>query len=391
MSRIESDIVIAGGGIAGLVAALSLSKLGIGCTVLESADKPTEVGAGIQVPPNASHVLSEIGLLDVLADRALKPSSIRLADAISGKTVLTMPVNQKASGKLPFLTVHRATLHGVLYNAAQADENIHMINGYRIGSASRDDNGAAVYPVDCEKQSVHARILIGADGIWSRVRSAVSGAASPLVTGRIALRAIVPNRPGLGKGNHITAWMAPDSHLVSYPVRNADTNNLVAIIPGQAEKDVWDGAAKSETLKQLREHFGSCGFGNQLMDAKWTVWPLAAIDPGKSWHDGAAIALIGDAAHAMEPFAAQGAAMAIEDGYVLARSIAESPDDTSRAFVAYQSKRQKRVLRVSKRTALNRRIYHMSAAARLARNAAFRLRPKERFAADLRWLYDYRA
>jgi salicylate hydroxylase len=335
--------------------------------------------------------LRRIDLLDALAEIAQKPASVRLADAVSGKTMLTMPVNRKSGGDLPFLTVHRANLHGVLHQAASANPAISIIKGYRIASVSRKGAAATLQPVDDDQSAIQARLLVGADGIWSRVRSAVSGAATAQATGRIALRAVVPARSGKGKGNHITAWMAPDSHLVSYPVRNTDTRNLVAIIPGTAQTDIWDGEANAKTLTQLDERFSSCGFGDRLSDVKWTVWPLASLDPGMAWHDDEAIVLVGDAAHAMEPFAAQGAAMAIEDGYVLAKSLAEHADNPKAAFRAYQSARQARVTRVHKRTDFNRRVYHMGGAARLARNAAFRLRPNARFAADLDWLYDFRA
>lgn len=383
-------ILIAGAGIAGLTAALSLAQHGRAVTVIEAFDAPSEVGAGLQVPPNACHVLGQLGVLDALTAKATRPDRICLGDAIEGRIVLAMDVNAGTAGSGIYLTAHRASLHGVLYTAAKSDPNITMLEGHRIVDASEGEDGVHITAAHLgESAQLHAGVVIAADGIWSILRKAVPGALAPKPTGRIAMRAVVP-APAEAQSNAVIAWMAPDCHLVTYPVRKAETRNLVAIVPGSATGQSWSEGVDTDRLNALVAMLANTPYGQIMKKADWTAWPLYAVAPESSWFSNR-IALIGDAAHGIEPFAAQGAAMAIEDGYVIGKMIGEASAEPQAIFAAFEQARRDRVRKVAKRTDLNRFAYHQSGVGRIARNLTFKMRGPSALRDDLAWLYDYRA
>lgn len=382
-------ILIVGAGIAGLTAALALARRGITSTVVEAFREPSEVGAGLQVAPNASRILRNLGVLDALTDKAVAPSSIRLGDAPTGRILLDMAITPDWLEKMgaPYLTAHRANLHGVLYNAVTADPTIDIVTGHRVTAVNQDKDGVSVsLEASDGKREIAADILIGADGIWSKARSAIPGASEPKPTGRIAWRAIGP--ASAASANKVTAWMAPESHLVTYPVRNSETLNIVAITHGRLEAHDWSHKADQAQLAKLLESARKITDLGHVDKASWTTWPLNAVSPSAPWHHGRVL-LIGDAAHGMEPFAAQGAAMAIEDGYAIGIAFAKHAGNPEEAFLHYRSLRIGRVLRVARRTEFNRWTYHQSGTGRVARNMFFSMRSPEAFFGDLDWLYGY--
>lgn len=383
-------ILVAGAGIGGLTAALGLAQRGRAVTIVEAFEAPSEIGAGLQVPPNACHVLDSLGVLDELKKKASVPDRICLGDAVSGRIVLSLDVNRDGADDGTYLTAHRALLHGVLYNAAMAHPSITLLAGHRIVDVAEGDDAVTVTAAHGgDRAELNAPAVIGADGIWSILRHAVAGAGTPQPTGRIAMRAVVP-APAGAQANAVVAWMAPHAHLVTYPVRNAETRNLVAVIRGTTGKTSWSESIDLDTLEHLFEKLDHTPYGDLNDHAEWTAWPLYSVDPHGQWHSDR-ICLLGDAAHGMEPFAAQGAAMAIEDGQVLARAIADAGTDFTNAFKAFHAARAERVRRVAQRTAFNRFTYHQAGIGRLARNLSFRMRPASAFRADLDWLYGYRA
>lgn len=386
----DRPIIVAGAGIGGLTAALSLSRQGWPVTIVEAFPTPSEIGAGLQVPPNACHVLARLGVLEALRAKASRPDRICLGDAVSGTIVLSMDANRDDRPDDIYLTAHRALLHGVLYDAAVADPGITVLTGHRIVDVAEDEGQVSLTAAHAgDKVVLTAPAVIGADGIWSVLRRAVPGAGAPQPTGRIAMRAVVPAPPE-GQANAVIAWMAPHAHLVTYPVRNADTRNLVAVIRGKVGRASWSEHVDFETLESLFEKLARTPYGDLGEKAAWTAWPLYTVDPQGAWHT-SRICLIGDAAHGLEPFAAQGAAMAIEDGHVLAKALSASGADHRAAFARFHAERAERVRRVAKRTAFNRFTYHQAGIGRIARNLSFRMRPASAFRSDLDWLYDYRA
>jgi salicylate hydroxylase len=238
-----------------------------------------------------------------------------------------------------------------------------------------------------DEHEIESDLLIGADGIWSTVRTCIPNAAEPKPTGRIAWRAIGP--ASAASANKVTAWMAPDSHLVTYPVRNSETLNIVAITHGRLRTHDWSQKADEAELARLLETTRGIADLGMIDKANWTTWPLFTVAPSGPWHH-KRVLLIGDAAHGIEPFAAQGAAMAIEDGFAAGRIIAAHASNPARALKTYRELRLDRILRVAKRTEFNRWTYHQSGAGRLARNMFFSMRSPEAFFSDLDWLYGYR-
>lgn len=387
----NNEILITGAGIAGLTAALALAQRGFAVTLVEAFERPTEVGAGIQVAPNATRILRALGVLSAFEEKAVAPSSLRLADALTGRLQLDMPIGDDWLGRMgaPYLTAHRAHLHACLYDAVSAHPGVALRTGCRTVSAKEHPDGVAItiQTGDGDTEDLHAPVLIGADGIWSEVRKAVPGAAAPQPTGRIAWRAIGP--ASAESASVVTAWMAPDSHIVTYPVRNSESLNIVAITAGKGQPGEW---AQERDGHQLSRLFSSLRSDVQLPTserANWTFWPLFAV-PGGSAPSSDRVLLIGDAAHGMEPYAAQGAAMAIEDGFAAALSLQRFPDAPARAFADYASLRDERVQRVRKRTDFNRWVYHQRGPGRHARNLFMRSRPAGQFLSDLEWIFDYR-
>ncbi|MCI5077031.1 FAD-dependent oxidoreductase [Oricola sp.] len=385
----ETEILIAGAGIAGLTAALALAQRGCSVTVVDAFEEPSEVGAGLQVAPNASRILRTLGVLDALVSKAIAPEAIRLGDGQTGDMLLEMPITPAWLERMdaPYLTAHRAALHSVLYTAAVANPAITLKTGHAVADVREDGEHVTTVLKTADGEAVIvSRLLIGADGIWSRVRESVPGAAQPQATGRIAWRAI---GPASGNGPNVTAWMIPNGHIVTYPVRNADTLNVVAITQGRSEKGDWAQTADADMLVRLLGTTHPIRGFEGMDKAHWTTWPLNAVAPEAPWNSGR-ILLIGDAAHGMEPFAAQGAAMAIEDGFAAGICLANAVDNPTPAFARYDGLRRGRVRKVAKRTEFNRWVYHQSGPGRTVRNFLFSKRSPQSFLSDLDWLYGYR-
>ena len=393
---IHGEICIVGGGIAGLAAALALAQIGTDVTVLEAADAPTEVGAGIQIPPNAAHVLAQLGVLDSVRKRAIVAQAVRLADARSGRLLLELDINGYMAARhgdtaLPLMTIHRAALHGALYDAVAAHPNIDHVAAHRVHRINADGPVVSMTADTADGTAqVTSRIVIGADGVWSRVRMAIEGVQPARRTGRVALRALAPVSDRMEDDRSITAYLSADAHLVSYPVRNMATRNLVAIVNGRADLDDWTQQADRETVEGLCSRFSGTDLSSAMRACHWTVWPLAEVPSSNPWHNGRNVALIGDAAHAIEPFAAQGAAMALEDALALAKAFKQADFNAAKAFALYEKSRRARVAAVAKRTDFNRKIYHLSGLKAHARNLSMALRPASAFIKDLDWLYDHR-
>lgn len=378
---------IIGAGMAGLTTALALARHGIRSEIFEQAEALTEVGAGLQISPNASRILDTLGVLDTLRAVWLEPEEVRLVSASSLRPVASVPCGSFARERwgAPYGTAHRATLQKVLLEAVIANAFCTLHLGQRIEITDRQTlAGIAGRDVD---------IVIGADGVWSKARAMVPASPSPVFSGNIAWRFTIAegSAPAILNRTSVTAFLGPASHLVCYPIRENATFNIVAIVSGSSSSRAWSTASnKAQREQMLRGFSGWNSAIIQMLEAQEqaSFWPLYEMKAGR-WHNGSDTVLIGDAAHAMMPFAAQGAAMAIEDAFELAGMLATRPP--AEAFDVFEKHRTPRIARLRQRAAFNQFAYHARGPIRLARDLVLSLRPPQSLAADMDWIYGYHA
>ena len=368
-------IGVAGAGVAGLTVALCLEQAGFRVLVLEKRDGPSDLGAGIQVTPNAYGVLERLGLAPALRMAGHAPEGVRIRRGHDGRRLATVPLGASALDRYgrPYLVIHRADLMAALRHRCAERENIEIRYGEAISDLALHGRGLTCLTFGNERHSEHVvAALIGADGIRSATRRFVVGSSEPVFTGRIAWRALVPSESAddVFRGEHTGLWLGPDTHLVHYPIRQGRVLNFVAIAPwlrGGPPPDRWVKAAEGDPRRGF-ERWDRRVTDMMRRASGWGGWPLHAHQgPFGAWSNGP-VCLIGDAAHAIEPFAAQGAAMAIEDAAVLAFHLSRSRDEPSEAFGHYAHARRKRVTMVRRATEANRRRYHMSGFAGAARD-----------------------
>ncbi len=393
---VSSPVIIAGAGIGGLTAALCLTREGMDVIVCERERELTEAGAGLQLSPNATRILNEIGVLARLQQRATPVSSIDLASAASGKVLLSLPTAKVAGiSEAPYLAVHRADLQSALLDQTRQHPKIKMLVGYAFQSARQDKSGVeAEFIADNKSVHLSGSALIGADGVWSLVRNHVDGAGKVNHSGYSAWRATVPVDQSMppyllqsAKENRVCAFLASGAHLVVYPLRHGSVVNLVLIARAANSPSSYNNAVETPLSDRTLSQFEPAIKQMLKSVSGWRSWPLNYVAPGGRWTDGK-IALLGDAAHAMTPFAAQGAAMAIEDAAVLARALSSQPDSVEAALATYAITRRARVARVAARGRFNRFAYHLSGPPAVARNLVFKLRG-EALVRQLDWLYGF--
>jgi salicylate hydroxylase len=372
---------IVGAGIAGLTAALALARRGISSEIFEQAPELTEVGAGLQISPNASRILAELGVLARLTDAWLEPDSIQLISGTSLRRLAAVPAGSFARARwgAPYGVLHRSTLQQTLLDAVANEPLCQMHLGAQIKGRPLSDR--------------QADLLIGADGVWSQVRESIEGSPSPRFSGNIAYRFTVDaaNAPAFLERTSVSAILGPSAHLVCYPLREANRFNMVAITAGNAASHDWTNQPTEAQRQQLLSRFSRWHPAIVELFAKTgdvTFWPLYETTNGR-WHDGHNCVLIGDAAHAMMPFAAQGAAMAIEDAYELALFAPSHP--VAEALRLFEAHRTPRIARLRQRGAFNQFAYHARGPMRIGRDIVLALRPPQSLAADLDWIYGYRA
>ncbi len=384
-------VLIAGGGIGGLAAALACSRAGCQATVFEKTPSFEPIGAGIQLGPNVTRILHGWGLTGELKALAVAPEHLRVLDAASGHLLGQLRLGQASLQRYgsPYLTIHRADLHALLLTALAQFPASKVHTGRAIESFTQSDEGVSVtFPGG---DTLHGDLLAGADGLWSRVRQQLLADGPPQRTGHVALRALVPQQalPPSLRSQDISVWLGPRMHFVQYPVRGGEWLNLVLILEGSAGDghDGWNQSFDGELLRKQMPNM--CGpLQNMLQAAEaWQAWPLCRRAPVQRAQELAQgrVALLGDAAHPMLPYMAQGAGMAIEDSACLANSLAQAPQDAPLAVSQYAAARWQRNARVQKRSMRNGRIFHASGALRLARNVVMKLMGERLL--DVPWLY----
>ncbi|WDZ78125.1 FAD-dependent monooxygenase [Ensifer adhaerens] len=385
MSR---PVAIIGAGIGGLTAALCLARRGFEVDIIERATALNEVGAGLQLSPNASRILIELGLLAELEGYWSEPERIGLVDGVSLSPLASVSAGAFARRRwhAPYAVMHRASLQKVLLAAVEAEPRCRLQLGCHIDNPDEQ----TIIRLTGRRPD----IIVGADGIWSRLRNGVPGAGHVRFSGNVAWRMTLARDTAAGilKPNQVTAFLGPRAHLVAYPLREVDGFNLVAIIEGKETDAVWVGKDSGKRRQDCLNAFSGWNADiRSLLDkaAAPTYWPLCTVDDG-AWQDGRKTVLIGDAAHAMTPFAAQGAAMAIEDAFELSDCLAAAID-ISQALAAFEAKRRPRIARVRRRAAFNHFAYHARGPLRLGRDIVLKLKGPDALAADLDWLYGYGA
>ena len=391
------QLLVAGGGIGGLAAALAAARAGWQAQVLEQAPQFAEVGAGLQLGPNATRRLAQWGLLDAVRAQASSPEALVARDARTGAELARLPLGDEAVARYgaPYLTVHRADLHAVLLQALRGRE-VSLATGCRITGWDQGESGVAVHIPSVSGGIAAGDALVGADGLWSVVRRGLldDGAAQP--SDHVAYRGLVPLDgavPGGAQvGCEVTAWLGPRLHAVTYPVRGGRALNVVCVVH-QAINGPTQGWDLPGTRDALFAATGAIeGPLREILMAvpAWGRWVLHDRPPvsGSEQMALGAVALLGDAAHPMRPYLAQGAAMALEDADALGRALRLVTDritDIPQALQRYALARWQRVAQVQRRSLRNGAIFHATGPVRLGRDLALRsLGPR---LMDLPWLY----
>ena len=392
----ELPVLVQGGGIGGLAAALALARKGRKVRVLEQGAEFREIGAGIQLGPNVYRMFDVLGLTEAIERYAVHPDNLVMKDAVTGDEVIRMPVGGEAFRErfagFPYGVIHRGDLHQVLLEACERHEGIELrtlTKGLRC-----EDLGDRV-AVELEGGGrLEGCALIGADGLWSRVRAQLLGDDKPRVSGHIAYRAVLPRSevPDDLWQNNVVLWAGPKTHLVHYPLRRGELYNLVAVFHSDRYEEGWDVYGDPAELHAR--------FANERPEvlrllAKinvWKMWVLCDREPVREWSRGR-VTLLGDAAHPMLQYLAQGANMAIEDAVVLAAYAELAGWDFARAFRWYQDARYLRTGRVQVTARYYGDIYHAAGVVREVRNGFLAPRPgadpnaKPSFE-GVAWLYD---
>ena len=388
-------VLIAGGGIGGLAAALACAQNGVKVQLLERAAQFSEVGAGIQLGPNVTRILQAWGLGDALAQVAAFPGQLKTRDAKTGQVLGTLRLGERAQALYggPYATVHRADLHGLLHQAALA-AGADLQLGQSVQGWRETEQGLDVHTAEGDSLQAHA--LIGADGVWSAVRQQMLADEPARFTGHLAYRALVAQAdlPAHLRTDQVTVWMGPRLHVVHYPVCSGQWLNLVAIVHGRKPEQAqsWDQAGHAQALLQAMGGAGAIGKDLQERLAAVPAWRLWAL------HDRAPIiaagqmaqgrvALLGDAAHPMRPYLAQGAGMAIEDAQVLAQCLVQEGQPVAAQLQAYAAHRWARNARVQARAIRNGQIFHAQGAVAVGRDWSMRLLGERLM--DVPWLYGW--
>jgi len=386
-------IVIAGAGIGGLTAALALARTGYRAVILEQAGRLEEAGAGIQLSPNATHVLAGLGLSDRLRPHVVAPEAIRIVNGATARDIVRIPLGTEAERRYgaPYWVTHRADLQSVLAAAIEESSDITLRLGARVEDFALHRHGVTVQLRTAQGLGDEQGIaLIGADGLWSTLRQRLGDRDEPRFAQRTAWRAVVPaERLTPEFREPVTGlWLGRDAHLVHYPVKAGREVNIVAIVHDDWREPGWTAPGKPTELKARFERFAPAARALIGVPDAWQKWALFDRAPQRIRAQGP-VTLIGDAAHPMLPFLAQGGAMAIEDAAVLAHCLARDEDPVA-AFRTYEQTRHRRAARVQREAQHNSWRYHLAGPLGLARNATLSALGPNRLLHRYDWLYGWR-
>ena len=389
-AALSQPVLVAGGGIGGLAAALALVRQGFGVKVLEQAPALGEIGAGIQLGPNAFAAFDALGVGERARARAVYTDYMVMHDALDGGQVGQIPTGEAFRQRFgnPYAVIHRADVHHSLFEAAQDSGRVAFVTSTRAVHISQTADGVTV--TDQHGHHHHGLALIGADGVKSVVRQQhVNDPAR--VTGHVVYRAVVDKAdfPVDLQWNAASIWVGPNCHLVHYPLRGGEQYNVVVTFHSR-EQEEW--GVREGSKEEVQSYFqGICPQARQLIDLprSWKRWATADRDPIGQWTFGR-VTLLGDAAHPTTQYLAQGACMALEDAVTLGEALRVTGNDFGQAFELYQRSRVARTARIVLSSREMGRLYHAKGVERLVRNDLWRGRSPERFYDALEWLYGWK-
>jgi salicylate hydroxylase len=390
MGRQGDPVLIVGAGIGGLASAIALTQRGIGCRIIEQSLQPRVTGAGLQLAPNAVRILKALGLSKPLAQKAFGPSALRIRDLATNRSIGCLPLGDRCKVHYgdAYLTMHRADLAQALLDQAQA-LSIPIGWGEQLVSLAQDEGGVSI---QTSHQQVQAPIVVGADGLWSRVRPSVPQASPPCPVGQEALRAVLTeNKSEPSIEQEVTVWVGANRHVVGYPIQAGQAYSLVVVRhQASAYPNDWDHRLSPQAIGDL------CTQSNPLLRDllqaanEWHGWPLSASAPvsGAGAFASGRIALVGDAAHSLRPHMAQGAAMALEDAWRLADNLAWTDyrlDNPVESIGRYGGQRWRRVARVQRQSEKAGKVFQLRGPMGWARDLALRMAATPLL--DQPWLY----
>ncbi|MCP3753881.1 3-hydroxybenzoate 6-monooxygenase [Streptomyces sp. TBY4] len=383
-------VLVAGGGIGGLAAALALARRGHRVTVLERAAAFTEFGAGIQLAPNAFHALDRLGVGRAVRERAVFVAELRFMDGVTGETVVTVPLAERYRRRFaqPYAVVHRADLYEPLLAACRAADGIELLAGVAVCSYAQRPSGVTVSTAD--GRTFTGDLLVGADGLRSAVRAQLVGDGAPRVCGHTIYRSVIPigKVPEELRWNAVTLWAGPRWHFVHYVIGGGKYLNLAATLDDGAREPV---SGRPATRDLVRERFGGLrGPARRLLELgeEWREWVLCDRDPVDVWTDGR-VTLLGDAAHPMLQYAAQGACQSLEDAVVLGELLGGATAGEAPARLEkYNAERRERTARTQLLAReMGEQLYHPAGEAARARNAMLRSLGEDDLYEHMAWLH----
>ena len=387
----QLPVIVAGGGIGGLAAALALVRQGFDVTVLEQAPEIGEIGAGIQLGPNAFHAFDALGVGDKARGRAVYTDYMVMHDAIDeyqvGK-IETGEAFRKRFGN-PYAVIHRVDVHLSLLEGAQETGKVQFHTNTRIVSIEQDEANNTVTAIDQNGKRWTGQALIGADGGKSVVRQQYVN-DPPRVTGHVVYRAVVDRKdfPLDLQWNAASLWAGPKCHLVHYPLRGGEQYNVVVTFHSR-QQETWGVTDGSK--EEVESYFqGISPKARQLIELPktWKRWATADREPIGTWVFGRAT-ILGDAAHPTTQYMAQGACMAMEDAVTLGEALRVNNNDWTKALALYERSRVARTARIVLSGREMGRLYHAAGVERLIRNSLWKGRTQERFYDAIEWLYGW--
>jgi 3-hydroxybenzoate 6-monooxygenase len=382
-------ILIAGGGIGGLATAMGLAQKGIKSLVLERAAELGEIGAGIQLGPNAFQAFDYLGVGDTARKMAVYVDAMIMMDAMTGEQVVKVPFDApfRKRFKNPYAVIHRGDLHGVFLKACRANPLVELRTSHEV--VGYEKKGDSVLAVLKDGQKIEGRALIGADGLMSRVRAQLVGDGAPRVTGHTTYRSVIPaaDMPESIRWNAAALWAGPKCHLVHYPLSGSKAFNLVVTCHNAAMEPVAGKPVSHEEVMNGFAHIAPVARQIIEIGKDWKLWVLCDRDPVLNWVDGN-VALLGDAAHPALQYMAQGACMAMEDAVCLAHEMGKTPDAIPTVLESYRSKRVHRTARVQIQSRMiGDHIYHPDGGHAALRNTMMRAMTVEDYYDSMQWLY----